>query len=1091
MNFKAVWLCLLLISSALSPRLLNAQGQLVYGTVTGIVTDPTGAVVPNANVSLTNVTTGVSTASQSNHLGLYTIPNLIAGSYNLTVSVPGFRELRELGISVSVGNIVRKDVKLVVGAETQQIVVNSQAAQLKTETVDTGGVIGGHQLQELPTQGMNPTALTQLFPGVVQSPGQTGDPSSSGTGFYSVQVNGQPSGENSYKIDGTDDNDGIDGRASLVPNTDALQEVTVQTSNYDVEIGRVAGAAILMTTKSGTNAIHGSLFEYNRVNAMFSGDPFSGPPGHYVYNQYGGGLGGPVIKDKLFYYGHFQGVNVRSGGNVLTTVPTEAMRTGDFSSLPYTVYDPTTGGADGSGRTPFAGNMIPQDRIDPAATNLLALVPLPNRPGTDNNYIGPAINNVDEYLYAFRVDYNINEENRLFVRYNFSNQNQVCGGVLGPAIGAASSTCGLTFIGTGSNDNLTLDYTHTIGTRWLFEGRFGWNLRLWQWRAQDQNKDTNAQIGIPGINDACSECGGLAEFDIGGPTGSTMLGNNTHSRQIDDYGNFDYVGTATWTKGAHAVKFGGEVQPIWRNRRDLASHGQFQFSQNITASADDPGSGLGIASLLLGTPSNFNQYIYSNELPHANQHEAALYGQDLWHVSPKLVLNLGLRWDFMGQIYSNDPGTISNFNFANTNVVISSYGGNSNSANIKSNWGNFGPRVGFAYLFNPRTVLRAGYGRSFSDGYSGSNFGALTDQWPNLSQQNLVQTDPYTPVLNSLEDPKPPFVSGFEILQAAGNPAQYPIPRTDSGLGVSNHNPTISVSEWNVTLEQSFSSNVTVGIGYLGNVGRHLFYRINENSPPPGPGSYNYPYAAFDYTQAATNQNNQSNNGYNALQVQVKKNYTKGLLLTGAFTWSKSYDFGTMSPLNPFNMSSNRGPEDSDRQIVATISHVWDLPFGPGQRFANSTGPLRFLVGGWQWSGISSFMTGTPTSPYVSNGAAYLNSSCCTLLPNLVGSPIPADRNRYHWFNASAYQIPALYTFGDAGRNSLRDPGFNEMDWSLTKKFLITESLHADLRWEVFNVFNRTNLGSPNTAIDQPTFGQIFGTGSYMRRQQVGLHVSW
>lgn len=1085
-------LSLLLISTLALPRAARAQAQLVYGSITGVVTDPSGAVVPNATVRAVDTNTGVATASQSNASGLFTVPNLIAGSYQLTVTAPGFQQFVANDVRVSVGSLVREDAKLTLGNTTERVQVNAQSAELKTASVDTGGVVGQRELQDIPTQGMAPTALMQLFPGVLQSPGQTGEPSSFGAGYYTATVNGQPSQQNTYKIDGTDDNDVLKGVPSLPPDTDEMQEVNFQTSNYDVELGRVSGAAMLMTTKSGSNEIHGTAFEYNRLNDEFASNPFTGPPGHYVYNQYGGGIGGPVVKNKLFYYGHFEGVNLRSGGPVLTTVPTQAMRNGDFSSLPYTVFDPTSGQPNGVGRVAFTNNQIPSSRIDPAAQALLALVPLPTRAGTDNNYIAPGVHNIDNYLVTGRVDYNLNDANRFFVRYTYSNQNEACPGVLGAAIGV--SACYLAFVGGGTSDNLTADYTHIAGPNWVIEGRFGWNLRLWSWNAQDQTKASTAALGIPGINSACADCGGLAEFDIGGPTGGTMFGDNGHSRQVDDLGVFDYVGTVTWSHDKHTVKIGGEVQPYWDHRRDLASHGDFQFSQNDTGNPADPNSGLGIASFLLGVPSNFNRNIYETNLPHANQNQDALYVEDTWHATQKLTLTLGLRWDFLGAVYSNVPGTIANFNFANTDAIISGYGGTSKSANVKSNWLNFGPRVGVAYLLTKNTVIRAGYGRSYANGYNGANFGALTDQWPNLTQQNLVQPTPYTPVMTSLEQGPPSFVSGFAVLAAAGNPGEYPVPRTSGAIGTSTYNPTMSVDEWNFTLEQRFGSSVIADLTYVGNAGRHLFFRINENAPLPGPGPYNYPYAPFGYDQTASLQNNQGSNGYEALQTQVKKNYSHGLTLTGAFTWSKSYDYttnGANFPLNQFCMPCNRGPEDTDREFTLVLGHVWDLPFGPGQPFLNSNGLVRFLVGGWQFSGTTTFYSGLPTTAIVANGAAYLNSTCCTLVPNLVGNPIPANQNRNDWFNISAFAIPPLYTFGDLGRNSLRTPGFMEADWALTKNFLITERFHAALSWQAFNAFNTTNLGGPQTAIDQPTFGQIFGTASYMRRMQVGLHLSW
>lgn len=1076
----------------------RVHAQAVSGSIAGSVLDASGAIISGANITVVNTATGVQYPAKTNDSGYFNVPNLISGTYRIDVGASGFRPVSQTGIQVDIGSVIRLDFKLEVGNVQERITITGEAPLLETDKVEVGGTLTSKALISLPTEGRNPTALAAVQPGVIMSAGQEGVPSAQASANYVFSANGQRAQTNRQLLDGVDDTEGVSGSAAIVPSTDALQEYQLVTSNYDVELGQVGGAVQLLTTKSGTNEIHGSAHEFNRVNDLFARNPFSEPngPGHFVWNQFGGTLGGPIKKNKLFLFGYYEGIRVRSGGNVLTTVPIDAFRQGDFSSqLPaHPIYDPATGTAGGMGRSVFPGNVIPTSRLDPIVQNMLSKLPQPTLLGTDNNFIAPQINPINQDSGTIRSDYVINDASRFFTRYTRQQGNSTSnvpayGSMVFPGSNAAE----------GTNNSLVANYTRVINPNLVVEGRFGWTTNEWKQDAIDQASDTSSKFGLPGLNDACTSCGGLAGFIIGGPVGAFSFGNNDHTHQVDNYGGYNYVGLATWTHGKHTFKFGTDTLLAWRDRRDTSSQGDFGcantgvcggngFSQNITGSADDPTSGLSMATFLLGDVSNFGRVIYARNLPLAHNTRTAFYVQDTWRVTPKLTLNLGIRWDYLGYPTSPQAGGIANFNFSNAYTIISDFGDTSSTANVDQNYHDFAPRLGVAYRISNNTVLRSGFARAYSIGFYGANFGAITNDWPNATRQDLRQSDTFAPVITLAEGP-PTFVSGFDILAAAGNPGQYPTPNS-AGFGTDTHNPDTSIDMWNLAIQHQFPADLTVTAAYIGNAVRHLFYRVDYNAAVPGPGPLDArrQYGDLGFTTNAYNQSNQSSSGYQALQLSAEKRFSHGLFFTTSFTWGKSYDFSLHNPMYNWDANLDRALQDTDRKFVFVSSHVWELPFGPGKPFLNGSGPIKYLVGGWQLSGIETLESGLPFTPTLGNSAS-LNSDCCTLRPDLIGSPNVANQNRNLWFNPAAFGVPAPYTFGSAGRNILRGPGLFHVDLSLMKSFRIRERTSLELQWEAYNAFNHTNLGNPNATVDSSTAGQIFNINDIMRRMQLSATV--
>jgi len=1093
------------------PRSVRAQGQSVYGAITGVISDPSGAAIPNAKITAINSATGVQTPATSNSVGYYVISNLTAGTYSVEVSVQGFQRFKQENVTVDIDRTVRLDPKLVVGNVTQEVTVTGAIPALQTEKVEITGTITSTELQSIPTAYNNATGFVKLLPGVIESPGGSGLPSQDGKdGYFGVTVNGSRSQQNFQQLDGTIDTEPIGGAAGVVPPIDALQAVTATTSNYDVEFGQAQGVVTSLTTKGGTNQWHGSGYEFNQVNVTSARNPFTestSNTGHFVWNQFGGTIGGPIKKNKVFIFGGYQGTTIRSGGNVLTTVPTAAFRNGDFSSVAATnpIYDPTTGNPDGSGRTQFNNNVIPQAQLSSVSTSLMALVPLPNHgTGNNNNFAAPLGSLTNQSTQFERLDYVINENNRFFARYTHNWGHGGCSNVSafgsGTAPPLALPFCSLT---TGSEDFIAVDFVHVFTPTFVVEGRFGDMIYRTNINALDQNTASSAAVGLQGLNDACPACGGLAGFQVGGPVGGFTIGNNTHNHQIDDEGNYDYVAIATWNRGRHTLKFGTEIDFANDHRRDTASQGEYGcnntgvcggngFPQSLTGTSNVSGSGLGVAAFMLGYSGSFGRVIYATGLPAANQKRDAFYIQDTWHVTKKFTAILGLRYDYIGYPTAPTKGGIANFNFTNSNSIVSNYGDVSATGNVENNWWNFGPRVGLAYQIFSGTVVRAGYGKSYPIGFYGANFGAITNDWPNATRQDLAQTNPYFPLMIFPQQQPPPFVSGFELLAAAGNPGEYPTPPDSAGFGQDSHNPTNSVDQWNFTLEHDFGNRTTLSAAYVGNAVRHLFYRVNYNAPVPGPGlnildntAY---YPKYGYYSPAYNQSNQSTSGYEGLQINFVKRYSQGFTLSTALTWSKAYDFGLHNAFDPFNSKIDRAVQDGERALVLSVGHVWELPFGKGKAYLKDSSPVvNALVSGWKWSGITRWMSGDPLTP-VWGDTSSLNSNCCTLRPNRMANGTVSNPSASLWFNPGAFTQPAQYQMGNSGRNILRGPGFFDADWALARDIRFGETRKLEFQWQLLNVFNHANLSDPDTTVTDSTAAQIFGISQGMRTMQLGVH---
>ena len=1121
-----VWLLLIMATVVLCSG-PAAFGQAVTGTLTGYVTDPSGAAIPNANVNATEVHTNVITARATDSTGLYLITNLVPGDYNLSAEARGFKTFIQRQIHLEVDATVRTDAKLELGEVTQQITVEAHGAALETEKTDVSRKFTSQDVDSLPELGRNATELFALVPGAIIDTYQTG-PGENPNQDMRVFVNGSWSGAQYASLDGiTDLEYGWSGYSVILPIQDSIQEMKITTADYDPEFGSTAGMVVQYVTKSGMNSLHGSLFYFNRNSDDYAADPITqkiagtGPTGKGLgvspenFNQFGGSLGGPIKKNKVFLFGATQWNRDDSGYSLIGTVPNAAFRSGDFSSLAstYPIYDPTTGNPDGTGRTQFScGGVLNKmcGPFDKVATNLLGILPLPNTGpagATDANYVGSTRQLFNQWQVDTRADFIATEKDKMFVRYSMFKAHLDNGALFGVEAGGPSGG-GLSPEDAHFTDQLAaINWTHSFGTSLLTEVRAGVSRFRLDGYNDDSNLETNNKLGIPVPNTGVQMTGGLAGITVGGPVGGWFMGiqSGVAIPRIDRTTNFQWVNNWSWIRGAHQLRFGGEATRERFNfiGQNASTRGNYIFSQSITGTGDPtvPTSGLGMATFLLGMPSEFDRSV-ALVIPEERQTRFGIYGQDTWRATKKLTLSLGLRWDKFTPITSPRPGGVANFDPDTGNILLGGLGNIPKNIYITTPNVDFAPRLGIAYRLTAETVLRAGLGRSFfTSGYN-ATFHQLTDFYPLIAAQDVNQPSIYQDVFPLDQAPPPaslPALPSSGILPAPDG--QY------LGYRPRDWN-TETQDSWNFTIERRLFPDTTLSVAYVGSKTTHLSTQENINSAPIGPGPLlqRRPYyALYGLSQQIINECNCDDANFNSFQVQVKKSYAKDLTFTTNFVWEKALGHNFDDPYNKrLDYGVGGGFQNTiDRAANFTLGHIIVLPYGKGQRWgSDATGIKKAAIAGWQFSGVTVLASGGAITPYMSSTAT-TNSDFFFQRPDKVSGCNPYNvaggQNATHWYNPACFTTPAMYTLGNAGVGSLRGPGIANADFALWKEFNIStilsrENTAIQLRMEAYNVFNSTNLGYPNNYVDTGTAaGEIFDleAGYPMRRFEFGVHISW
>lgn len=874
-----------------------AWAQAVSGTINGLVTDPSGAALTTASVTVLNVNTGVTVKTNTNAAGFYSVPNLIPGTYSVEATAAGFKTFKKTDIPLSVDSVVRVDCPLEIGQVTESVTVTADVAILKTEKADVGAVINSRTLTELPVLGRNVSSLIGILPGALKGGAAFigENPGSDTNGF----VNGAGSGNNYHQLDGIDNQETIQGVAMVNPAVDSLQEMKITTNTYDAEFGQVAGAVLQASTKSGTNDYHGTLYEYLQNNKFFARNPFTQATtsvAPWRWNQFGGSFGGPIKKEKLFFFGDWQGLRSRQGSTLQFGLPNAAMKQGDFSAFAgqYPIFDPLTGDDNGRGRTQFQGNMIPLSRLDPAVKQLVQLLPDPNTPDTTfaRNYTKSGSFASDTDSVDGRVDYNYSANSRFFGRYTFLRSRYDAPPVFGAKLGGPGFGPQAEVGGTRTQ-NLSANYTRVIKSTLIAEFRVGFSRFRSNLAQNDVGLKTAQEIGIPGINKGDAMTDGLPQMSWEGPIASYWIGN-PYPNFFELEQGIQYTTNWTAVKSSHSLKWGVDLRPkVKLQRIDKSLRGAFGFARTGTASADIPGAnnGLGFATFLLGWSRSFSRGAYIR-LPMEFQDRHGVYFQDQWRVHPKLTLTLGMRWEYFSPTYSEDSGREVNFDFATAQMVFANLGGINKYAGVDPNYKGFAPRVGLAYTISPKTVLRIGYGRSYAINTGGANFGTYCCQWPIGDNQALSSSTLYTRLFPLSQGPPDPSITTLITIPSSG---RLQVPDGQFVMGRPFNDPTTSQDAWNVTVQRQLTSSMTAEVAYVGNVVRHAWMPHNANPAVPGPGALvpRKPYgAAYGLSQWIDMRSSEGNVNFNSMQVRIDKRFSSGYqfsrLIRGRRPWSKT-----------------------------------------------------------------------------------------------------------------------------------------------------------------------------------------------------------
>ncbi|HKE25950.1 MAG TPA: TonB-dependent receptor [Bryobacteraceae bacterium] len=1071
-----------------------AFGQTTTATLDGFVRDQTGALVPGAAVAATNTQTGVVTTATTDDKGGFLVSFLLPGTYYVSAEKGGFKKAVRQGVTLLVAETTRIEINLEIGSTTETTTVTGEAPLVKVDTSEIGEVIRQKSIEELPLNsgtGRNFTALMTLIPGAIRTnPVGTFD---APQGNSSFAVNGQRDSENNYMVDGADNNEVLLGIVTILPPPEALSEFKIQTNDYSAEFGRAGGAVINVETRSGSNEIHGSAFEFNR-NSAYSGrgpfDPAKLPP--LNQNEYGATLGGPLKKNKLFLFGDWEGFRQAFGTTYIASVPTANQRSGVFlaSEGAGTIYDPTNG-------NPFPNNVIPPNRISPVGQALLNLFPLPNLSGTvsngngvANNYTGPVVQTQHVNRVDVRFDASISAYDTTFVRYSIFDAFTALPPLFGPlATGNIPAAPGK---GPSRDQSVVLGEVHTFSPTLINEARFSYSRIRDTYYNYDYGVNEATQLGIPNINVFGPISSGLPIIAI---SGLNYLGTEGPIPALRYENSFQWLDNMTWIHGRHRVKFGGDIH---RMRDDfyqisLASpRGQFNFDQNYTSNSGAARTGLGTASALLGLPATETRGVIY-DFPSNRIFEPFFFVQDDIKVTPKLTLNLGLRYELYYppvDAFNNQ----SNFDLRNGDMRLAGRGGNS-SALVNVDGNNFAPRFGFAYAMHQNTVIRGGYGISYFPDKFGATGGTLNDNYPFISLQTVTPPSIYAPTSQyalsaGIPSPVIPDLTQAEIPLVGS--ATYFDPNYKMGY----------VQSWNLTAQRQIAKDLSVEVSYVGARGTHLFgnNHFNLNLPMPGPGAVVPRQPFYSLNPLATSVNLRDSSEwsiYHALQVKVQKRLSHGLWMLGSYAFAKSID-DNASSYNPLDWDGiTRGPSANDFKHNVTISSVYELPVGRGRAVGKTMNPiLDAFIGGWQANGIYTFRTGVPSS-------ASLSSALASQEVNTGGSDRPdqigpaalaaGQRSLAQYFNTAAFISlpPASYVFGNAGRDTIRGPSFSNLDASLFKNFQFKERFKLQIRGEFFNAVNHPNYGQPGTSLGSATFGTItsLAANSNMRQGQIGAKI--
>ena len=1090
------WKCVFLAAIA-----LPSHAQVVTATLTGSVNDSSGAVVPDATVLATETSTGVARTTTTSAEGVYTLPFLPPGNYRIDIQKTGFKTVTQI-LQLDVSSVGRVNATLSPGSQTETVQVTAEAPLLQVESAEVAKNFDSAAAAELPMPDRSAQAMAGLMAGV-NVPALY----SSGSGIlengaftYMFNANGQVLGANNTMVDGIDNMDMALGLTLYQPATEDVSEVHVTTNAYSAEFGKVGGAVVNIVTKGGTNQFHGTLFEFNKTAALGARNVFNQAPqpkAGLTNNDYGVAGGGPIKRNKTFFFASWEGRKYYSRSQTTTTTAQPAWLNGDFSAVPgLQLYDPNTGNqSTGAGRSPFPNNIIPANEISPISKKLLQYIPAPNlvvagAAAFTQNYIYSAPTDYNSNSVDGRIDHNFDDRHKLTVKFD-TLLTHTYEGTLYTGTGAGNDLVSDGYTATGA-----IDYTWLMRSNTVVETRL--NVNRWVASVKCTDTVTNAQLGIYDPNPdniSTQSLASITGIGIGG------FGQGYQCPTIDHDTVFPFSNTWTKSFGKHSLKWGGDFVR-YRNDRfqvqgsgGFGGRGTFSFNSNVTQNylGSAGGSPLGLygttvnpfASFLLGLPASIDraQILLS---PTMRQSHADGFIQDSYKITPKLTLDIGLRYDWYEAVKVRYAGGASNYDPSTNSLLIAGYGNIGLSDGVTSKPGYLGPRLGLAYSLGAKTVIRAGYGISYWEQRFGWTGGTLNQQYPVIYNVQVGTTSQYVPAgtLASIVPVTYLAVPNNGILNPAPNQSFYTMP---------THYNLPAVYTWNFTVQRQITSSFVIDAGWVANLGRELPYAYNINQGLPGAG----PNAAilnleYGRTASTTIRAYGAVSNYNSLQINATKKFGRGYYVALAYTFSKSLDETAENGgfLNPYNWKQSWGPSSFDQAHMLTISHVYSLPFGKGQPLLNSNRIASAILGGWQVSGIFRYLTGLPFT--ASASATNANCASCSVVPDIVGTPIypglygPGEL----YLSSSAFALERPGTRGDSGRDNLRGPGMTVYDANLVRRFLIKERVTTEIRFEGTNITNHPHWGNPSATVGNATFGQIT-TATNPRQAQIAARVTF
>ena len=1119
-----------LLTFLLVPLALFAQ----TAQITGRVADSSGAVVSGAKVTVTNTETGVRREIQSNGDGYYAAPLLIRGTYSIGVQQAGFKESVRSGLSLDEGQTLRMDFALEVGQVSEKIEVTGAAPLLETEGATISTVVPNQKILDMPTVGRNPLQFALLVPGV-RATGSYGDLPVSAFGGGRASIGGGGASVNNYMVDGIASENFTSGSLQTPLSVDATEEFRLIVRNPSAEFGRTGGGVINLISKAGTNEIHGSLYEFLRNKSLRANDFFSNRAGRarqpFVFNQWGATVGGPIKKDKTFFFFNWEQFKQRTLASTIRSVPTALQRAGDFSETRTAagqliqVFDPMSTRTDPANpanrlRDQFPGNRIPQSRLAPAAVGVNAFYPQPNTTGVAitnaNNFFGLGSSPLDKEIYGLRLDHYLTATRRIAGRYTWDKTLQGVPNFYDNVAEIQTSDLPL------QRHSGFVSYSDSIRPNLLFDVRGGLNFYL-------PNRVTRSfGFDVTKVNMA-SRLNGLMQiqsFPRMDMSDMSSIGADQGDQLVQSNKAFSYTGTLTWIRGAHTIKFGSDNRVYQLNNTQGAAGMSFSFSRGFTQGPNPntagATSGYGFASYMLGTPASGTVGFGAPVTETVKNF--ALYAQDDWKVTPKLTLNLGLRWEVEPGI-TDRYGAISNFDQSATYTVngVKMTGGLAfpgvgglSRGHRDAEYTNFQPRLGFAWQAIPKTVIRGGYGITYLP---------TTGIYVGLDRTGFSLN---TPLVSSID-------GGFTPNETLANPFPAgklaPIGSSQGaqsllGQGISGNRRDMLrgySQQWSLTIQRELKGNWLIEGGYMGNRGVKLPGRVTFDYLPQQYRALgtqlqqlvDNPYFGIVPGNLAGGQRQVSratlldtypqfggvsgyatmaDSNYHAATLRVEKRFSQGLSMLLAYTFSKLIDNNTGDGGNNFSESGDSGVRNWDnlaaeRSVSANdlpqrlvISASYELPFG------KSGHPVyKGLVGGWQFNAIGSFQSGNVIA--VSQNGTVFGSG----RPNAVGDPSLSNPTIDGWLNKAAFANSPAFTFGNVARNlpRTRSDGQNNIDLSLMKSFPIHERIRLQFRAEAFNFTNTPTFGNPAGNIDAGNFGTVTGlaANSAARAFQLALKL--